>query len=114
MPDCIFCKIINGDVPAQVVFEDDELLAFEDISPAAPQHILIIPRKHIDTINDLTESDAELVGKMFLCAKKLASKRGVDKEGYRTVMNCMSGAGQSVFHIHLHLLAGRVLSWPPG
>ena len=75
MPDCIFCKIINGDVPAQVVFEDDELVAFEDISPAAPTHVLIIPRKHIETINDLTESDAELVGKMFLCAKKLASER---------------------------------------
>ena len=114
MADCIFCKITAGDIEAQVVFEDDELLAFEDINPVAPVHILIVPKKHIETINDLGRADSGLVGSMFLCAKNLASDRGISQSGYRTVMNCMSGAGQSVFHIHLHLLGGRIFRWPPG
>ena len=114
MADCIFCKIAGGDIQAQLVFESDELLAIEDINPVAPVHILIVPRKHIETINDLTSADSELLGNMFLCAKNLASERGISKSGYRAVMNCMSGAGQSVFHIHLHLLGGRVFQWPPG
>lgn len=114
MADCVFCKIVDGKIPAQVVFEDDELLAFEDISPVAPVHILIVPKKHIDTLNDLTSSNADVLGKMFLCAKNLATERHIAKEGYRAVINCMSGAGQSVYHIHLHLLGGRVLQWPPG
>jgi histidine triad (HIT) family protein len=114
MADCIFCKIAAGDIQAQVVFENDELLAFEDINPVAPVHILIIPKKHIETINDLTPADSELMGSMYLCAKNLASERGTAQSGYRTVVNCMSGAGQTVFHIHLHLLGGRGFQWPPG
>ena len=114
MADCIFCKIINGQIPAQTVYEDDELLAFEDVNPVAPVHILIVPKNHIDTLNDLTPANAEIMGKMILCAKNLANEKHVSKEGYRVVMNCMSGAGQSVFHIHLHLLGGRILRWPPG
>jgi histidine triad (HIT) family protein len=114
MADCVFCNITKGQIPAQAVFENDELLAFEDINPVAPVHILIVPKKHIETLNDLSESDAELVGKLFLCAKNLASERNISEAGYRTVMNCMSGAGQSVFHIHLHLLGGRIFQWPPG
>jgi histidine triad (HIT) family protein len=114
MEECIFCNITAGNIQAKVVFEDDELLAFEDINPVAPVHILIIPKRHIETINDLEKSDAELVGSMFLCAKKLASDRALSESGYRTVMNCMSGAGQSVFHVHLHLLGGRIFRWPPG
>lgn len=114
MSACIFCKIVDGEIPAKIVFESDELLAFEDINPVAPVHILIIPKKHVETINDLSPPDGELVGKLMICAKNLASERKIAQEGYRTVMNCMSGAGQSVFHIHLHLLGGRIFQWPPG
>ena len=114
MAACLFCKIINGDIPAQAVFENDELLAFEDINPVAPVHILIIPKKHIETLNDLSDANGEIVAKMFLCARNLASEKGVSESGYRAVMNCMSGAGQSVYHIHLHLLGGRIFQWPPG
>ena len=114
MADCVFCKIINGEISAQVVFENDELLAFEDINPVAPVHVLVIPKKHIETLNDLSSAEAELVGKLFVCARNLASERGISEGGYRTVMNCMSGAGQSVYHIHLHVLGGRIFQWPPG
>jgi histidine triad (HIT) family protein len=96
------------------VFENDELIAFEDITPVAPVHLLIIPKRHIATLNDVTDADAKLVGNMLLCARNLARERKVAEGGYRTVMNCMSGAGQSVFHIHLHVMGGRAFHWPPG
>jgi histidine triad (HIT) family protein len=114
MSDCIFCKIGKGEIPARVVHEGDTVLAFEDINPVAPVHVLIIPRKHIETTNDLTEADRELIGDMILCAKKIAKERGIAEKGYRTVLNCMAGAGQSVYHIHMHLIGGRVMQWPPG
>jgi histidine triad (HIT) family protein len=114
MSECIFCKIVDGEIPAKKVFESDDVIAFEDINPVAPVHVIIIPKHHVDTINNLKEPDAEIVGKLFLCARDIARERKIHETGYRTVMNCMSGAGQSVFHIHLHLLGGRVMSWPPG
>ncbi|MBT4836547.1 MAG: histidine triad nucleotide-binding protein [Methylococcales bacterium] len=114
MSNCLFCKIINGDIPADIVYQDDELLAFRDVSPQAPTHVLIIPKKHISTINDIEQNDAELIGKMMLTAKKIANDEGVSDEGYRVVMNCNALAGQTVFHIHLHLMAGRAMTWPPG
>ena len=112
--DCLFCKIINGDIPADIVYQDDDVLGFKDVNPQAPTHILFIPKKHIATVNDLEINDAALAGKLYLAAKKVASDVGVANDGYRLVMNCNAGAGQTVFHIHLHMLAGRALSWPPG
>ncbi len=114
MSDCLFCKIINGDIPGDIVYQDDDVIGFNDINPQAPTHVLFIPRKHISTINDIKAADAELVGKMYLAAQHVAAERGVAEEGYRVVMNCNAAAGQTVFHIHLHLLAGRLMSWPPG
>ena len=114
MPDCLFCKIIGGEIPSNVVFENKDVLAFRDISPQAPTHILIIPRRHISTINDIGADDRELVGSLFTAAKEIAAAEGLSEDGYRVVMNCGEGAGQSVFHIHLHLLGGRGLGWPPG
>lgn len=114
MSDCLFCKIVDGEIPASTVYEDEHVLAFNDINPVAPVHQLIIPKKHIATLNDLHSSDAELVGKMYLVATQLAEQAGLSKDGYRTVMNCGAAAGQTVFHIHLHLLGGRSMSWPPG
>jgi histidine triad (HIT) family protein len=111
---CLFCKIINGEIPSKKVYEDDQLFAFEDINPQAPLHVLIVPRRHIPTLNDLIPSDDALVGSMMRCAATLARARGVDASGYRTVFNCNSQAGQSVFHVHLHVLGGRSMSWPPG
>lgn len=112
--DCLFCKIISGDIPADIVFQDDQILAFRDISPKAPQHILIIPKKHIATLNDVDAEDTELLGTLMQTAATLAADAGCAEEGYRVVMNCNAAAGQTVFHIHLHLLCGRPLSWPPG
>ncbi len=112
--DCLFCKIASGKIPAKVVHEDQELVAFRDISPKAPTHIIIIPRRHIPTLNDLQAGDVEIVGKMHLLAKDLAAKEGIAEAGYRTLFNCNRAAGQSVWHIHLHLLGGRDLGWPPG
>ena len=114
MSDCLFCKFVSGEISTQTVYEDDDVLAFRDINPQAPCHVLIIPKKHISTLNDLTEQDAELVGKLYLAAAKVAKQEGIDEAGYRTVMNCNEQAGQTVFHIHLHLLGGRRMSWPPG
>ncbi len=114
MTDCIFCKIISGDIPGDIVYQNEDVLAFRDLNPQAPTHILIIPKKHISTINDLQAEDAELVGKMFLAARQIAKDEGIAEEGYRTVMNCNAGAGQTVFHIHLHILGGRGMNWPPG
>ena len=112
--DCLFCRIAAGDVPATIVHESDTLIAFHDIAPKAPHHLLIIPRKHIATINDVQPEDSELLGQMFLVAKQQAKQLGVAEAGYRVVMNCNAGGGQEIYHIHLHLLAGRAMQWPPG
>lgn len=114
MSDCLFCKMIAGDIPTDVVYQDDDVFAFRDINPQAPLHVLIVPKNHIATINDLQSDHAQLIGKLFLAAKKIAADEGVSEPGYRTVINCNAEAGQTVFHIHLHLLAGRQMSWPPG
>ena len=111
---CLFCKIVAGEIPAKRVHEDDELLAFEDIKPEAPVHVLIIPKRHISTLNEVESGDAALLGSMMRCAVSIANQRGIGESGYRTVMNCNGHAGQTVFHIHLHLLGGRRMSWPPG
>ncbi len=112
--DCLFCKIINGDIPAEIVYQDDDLLGFKDVNPQAPTHILFIPKIHIATVNDLTAETIALVGKLYLAAKEVAADKGFAEQGYRLVMNCNEGAGQTVFHIHLHMLAGRTFHWPPG
>ena len=112
--DCLFCKIVDGDVPADIVYENDSLMAFRDIAPKAPTHILLIPRRHIATMNDLQDADASLAGELFVTAAKIAADEGLADDGYRAVMNCNEAAGQSVFHIHLHLMGGRRMSWPPG
>jgi histidine triad (HIT) family protein len=114
MSDCLFCKIIEGQIPATMVYQDERLVAIRDINPQAPLHALIIPRKHIPTLNDLSPDDDALVGSMFRRAAALAKENGYHDRGYRTVFNTNREAGQSVFHIHLHLLAGRPLTWPPG
>jgi histidine triad (HIT) family protein len=111
---CLFCKIMGGQIPARVAYEDERYFAFHDINPQAPVHVLIVPRLHIETLNDLTPEHAELAGGMLLVAQKLASEFGIEASGYRTVFNCNEGAGQSVWHIHLHMLGGRPLTWPPG
>lgn len=113
-PDCLFCKFISGNIPANIVYETEQVLAFRDINPQAPTHVLIVPRRHIATINDLEDSDAELVGALFTAARDIAKQEKIDEQGYRVTMNCNRGAGQSVFHLHLHLLGGRSFSWPPG
>ncbi|HOX06005.1 MAG TPA: histidine triad nucleotide-binding protein [Planctomycetota bacterium] len=112
--DCIFCKIAAGQIPAKKVFEDGEIVAFRDINPVAPTHVLIIPREHIETINDLEPGHAAIVGRLHLAARELARQEGLAERGYRLVFNCGPEAGQAVFHIHLHLIGGRKLSWPPG
>lgn len=114
MSDCLFCKIVAGDIPADVIHETDSTLAFRDINPQAPTHVLIIPRRHIARINDISAEDRELVGSLFTTAKEIAAAEGLADDGYRVVMNCNEAAGQSVFHLHLHLLGGRPLAWPPG
>jgi histidine triad (HIT) family protein len=110
--DCIFCKILRGEIPATKVHEDDHVFAFEDLNPGAPCHVLVIPKTHIATNNDVAEGDVDTVGRLFLGAKAVAAAKGVTD--YRMVMNAGAGAGQSVFHLHLHVLGGRDLSWPPG
>ena len=107
--DCIFCKIVRKEVPADVLFEDDNLIAFNDIHPQAPTHVLIVPKEHIPTVNDLTEEHTALVGNLVLRAQALAAQRGINDAGYRLVMNCNAEGGQTVFHIHLHLLGGHPL-----
>lgn len=112
--DTVFGKIIRREIPADIVYETEAVLAFRDINPQAPIHILIVPKKPIPTINDLTPADAEVVGQLYLAARQIAADLGVADSGYRTVMNCNRDAGQDVYHLHLHLLAGRRLGWPPG
>ena len=114
MNNCIFCKIANKELDAQILFENERVLAFRDIRPQAPTHILIIPRRHIPTVNDLDPVDGQLVGELFQVAKILAKSEGIDQSGYRLVMNCNRDSGQEVYHIHLHLLGGRPMAWPPG
>ena len=114
MSECIFCKMVAGEIRPDVIYEDDDVLAFNDIHPQAPTHFLIIPKTHIATLNDLDEAQAPLVGKLFLTAKRIAADRGFAGPGYRTVLNCNAQAGQTVFHVHLHVLAGRLMGWPPG
>ncbi|MEI6414177.1 MAG: histidine triad nucleotide-binding protein [Pseudomonadota bacterium] len=114
MENCIFCKIANGTIPATQLFEDDEVVAFRDLNPQAPTHALVIPRRHIATLNDLTTAEAPLIGRMTMAAQHVAIQEGIAQRGYRLVFNCNADAGQTVFHIHLHLLGGRSLDWPPG
>ena len=114
MPDSLFCKMVAGEIQPDTVFEDDGVLAFRDLNPQAPLHVLVIPKMHIATTNDLTPDTADVIGKLYLAAKQIAADEGVAEPGYRMVMNCNAGAGQSVYHIHLHLLGGRPLGWPPG
>jgi len=111
---CIFCEIAAKRKPSRAVFEDDSLYAFRDLNPQAPTHVLIIPKKHIPTVNDLAPADAPLLGALVLKARELAQAEGIAERGYRLVVNCNSWAGQSVYHLHLHLLGGRPMSWPPG
>ena len=114
MADCLFCKIIDGEIPGDIVYENDSVLAFNDINPIAPVHILVIPKEHIATLNDLEEKHTQTMGELFLAAKKIAGEKGISESGYRTVFNCNKDAQQTVFHIHLHLIAGRQMTWPPG
>jgi len=111
---CLFCKILAGDIPADIIYESDTAIGFRDINPHAPTHVVIIPRKHIATINDIDPDDQQIVGSLFTAAREIAEKEGHADAGYRVAMNCNEAAGQTVFHIHLHLLAGRSFSWPPG
>jgi len=114
LPDCIFCKIVEGELPAEKVYEDDHVIAFDDINPAAPTHVLIIPREHVPRLDDATDGDTELLGRIMQAARKIANDRGLSSDGFRVVMNVGAEAGQAVFHMHLHLLSGRGFSWPPG
>jgi histidine triad (HIT) family protein len=114
MMDCLFCKIVKRDVPATVLFEDNEIMAFRDIKPQAPTHVLVIPKNHIATVNHADENEALLLGKVILCAKQLAINEGISEAGYRLVFNVNPCGGQEVYHIHLHLLGGRQMTWPPG
>ncbi|NMB25483.1 MAG: histidine triad nucleotide-binding protein [Firmicutes bacterium] len=112
--DCLFCRIISQEIPSDIVYEDDFVLAFRDINPQAPVHILVIPKKHIPTIADLEDSDSELMGHIHMVIRDLAKQEGIAQAGYRVVANCRESAAQSVFHVHFHLLGGRSLGWPPG
>lgn len=114
MSDCLFCKICDGEIPADIVYQDDDVLAFNDVNKQAPTHLLIIPKKHISTVNAMDKADEALMGKLFTVAKNIAAELGVSDDGYRLVVNCNQQAGQTVFHIHMHMLAGRAMNWPPG
>jgi histidine triad (HIT) family protein len=114
MSDCLFCGIVDGKVKANLVYQDDAMVAFKDIAPKAPVHILIIPRKHLVSVSDIAEQDRVLIGQIFQVAAKLAREQGIAESGYRVVANSGADAGQSVFHLHYHLLGGRQMSWPPG
>ncbi|QER42402.1 histidine triad nucleotide-binding protein [Thermodesulfobacterium sp. TA1] len=111
---CIFCKIATQEIPAKVVYEDEKVIAFHDINPQAPYHILVIPKKHLSTLLELTEEDKELIGHIYLVINQIAKDLGFAERGYRVVVNCKEEAGQTVFHLHFHVLAGRGMGWPPG
>lgn len=112
--ECLFCKMANGQIKPDIVYENEAVLAFKDINPQAPVHVLVIPKKHIATLNDLEPNHEVLIGELYLTAKKVARQLGIADGGYRTVINCNADAGQTVFHLHLHVLGGRQLGWPPG
>ncbi len=114
MADCIFCQIANHDIASTVVYEDDEIIAFEDIDPQAPVHILIVPKRHINTLMELKENEMETVQQLFLVAQQVALLKQIEYSGFRVVINCNSNGGQTVYHLHAHLLGGRKMSWPPG
>ena len=114
MGDCLFCKIIGRQIPASLVYEDDRVLAFNDINPQAPTHVLVVPKRHIETLNDISTEDDQLIGELVRRAALIAQERGLSVGGFRTVFNTNRDAGQTVFHIHLHLLGGRAMTWPPG
>ena len=114
MQECLFCKIISGEVPADIILDKKNILAFKDINPQAPVHILIIPKIHISTLNDIDAINSDIIGDLVKTASEIAKIEGIDRAGYRTVFNCNHDGGQTVFHIHLHLIGGRLLSWPPG
>ena len=114
MEKCLFCRIVDKEIPAEIVFESKKLFAFKDIDPQAPVHIIIIPKEHITTTNDLSNKHKELIGDILLTAKRLASEYDIAEDGYRMLFNCNKNGGQAVYHIHLHLLGGRQMKWPPG
>ncbi|PMP65911.1 MAG: histidine triad nucleotide-binding protein [Thermodesulfobacterium geofontis] len=111
---CVFCRIVNKEIASNIVYEDDKVVAFHDINPQAPYHILVVPKKHIATLLELTEDDKDLIGHIYLVINKIAKDLGFDERGYRVVVNCKEEAGQTVFHLHFHILAGRTMGWPPG
>lgn len=111
---CIFCKIISKEIPSKIVYEDDEVLSFHDINPQAPVHVLLIPKKHIPSLAEITENDQAILGKLLISASKIAKKLGISEDGYRLVINTNRDAQQTVFHIHIHIIGGRPMSWPPG
>ncbi len=113
MSDCLFCKIVAGEIPAEKIYEDDDVLAFLDISPAAPSHFLIIPKKHVVNLSDLSANEDQLIGKMMRISAQVAKDNGIE-EGFRTIINNGADAGQLVFHLHMHVLGGRKMGWPPG
>jgi len=112
--NCLFCKIVEKKIPSKIVYEDENVLAFEDINPQAPVHILVVPKKHISTSLEITNDDNELVGLMFQASNRIAKQKNIADRGFRLVMNCNRESGQTVFHIHLHVLGGRIMHWPPG
>ena len=114
MADCLFCKVVSGDVPADIVYQDDTLVAFRDINPQAPVHLLIIPKRHIATLLDVGTADHDVLGRAFTVGKELAQQEGISEDGFRMVVNCGVAAGQSVYHLHFHLMGGRSMDWPPG
>lgn len=114
MSECVFCRIVSGQAEGDIIYQDEEITAFRDINPQAPQHILIVPNHHISSLNHAREGDAPLLGQMVILARELALREGLAERGYRLVLNCGPEAGQSIYHLHLHLLGGRPLGWPPG
>ena len=114
MPECIFCKMVSGEIQPDLVYQDQHVIAFRDINPQAPTHVLVVPREHIATLNDLTPDHAALIGRMYLAARAVAHQDGIAERGYRTLINCNPEAGQTVYHLHLHVLGGRHMRWPPG
>lgn len=112
--DCLFCKIADGKIPAKIVFSDEKVVAFEDINPQAPIHVIIIPRKHIPTVLDIENEDFDLMGYLYKVASKIAVDKNISEDGFRLVINCNRSAGQEIFHIHIHMLGGREFGWPPG
>lgn len=114
MSECLFCKIVAGEIPAEKLHEDEHTIAFRDINPQAPTHFLVIPKKHIETLMDVTDEDHELMGRLITTANNVARAQGIDETGFRTIVNCREQGGQTVYHLHLHVLGGRFMKWPPG